>query len=238
MGTFNTSWKELRTSVKNYLFTECPRNNKEKLPIFFDRNENSLSNVKFFVVSQEPAAYLRREYQSSNEIEEYAIYECGSNPNPNRVGIPHKIREIFNKRFDLKTDEIYWTHALKCVPMKEDTDIIKEWRMCAFWCVNHFKNELNLIPSKQLIIVAIGNYALTLCKHILEGEKLSHTEGIIQYIRNIDLEKKFHLGEKEISLFPFIHPSKREMILKQYDRNDEVKKKEKKIIDRIRQFKQ
>ena len=73
MATFNITWKELRTSVKNCQFTECYRNNNKKLPILFDRNKNSLSNIKFLVISQEPAAYLRRKYQSSNEIEEFGI---------------------------------------------------------------------------------------------------------------------------------------------------------------------
>jgi|GEM_PF-4646213 len=43
------SWEELRRTVKNCGFTECPRN-QGKLPILFERAEGSLSRIKFVVV--------------------------------------------------------------------------------------------------------------------------------------------------------------------------------------------
>ena len=54
------SWEELRTSVKNCPFTDCLRNNKEKLPILFDRKEESLSKIRFLVVSQDPGSSLKK----------------------------------------------------------------------------------------------------------------------------------------------------------------------------------
>lgn len=218
------SWKELRTSVKNCPFTDCLRNNKAKLPILFDRMGNHSPEIKFLVVSQEPGASLKNKYSSSKEIEEFLISECVSKCTPkNKVGLPYKVREIFNKSFNLTTDEIYWTHALKCVP-GTDRDISKQWEKCSYFCVEYFKNELNLIPSKKLAIIIFGNYALALCRHVLEDKQLNHTEGIIKYIKTTDPKKRFSFGEKEISLFPFIHPAHREQVLKQHDKNNKVKK--------------
>lgn len=209
------SWKELRTRVKNCEFTDCPRN-KNKLPILFDRKESSLSKIKFVVVSQEPGVSLKRGYSNSDKIEEYLIGECASNlPPKNKRGVPYRMREIFGKKFNPKTDEIYWTHALKCVPAKSNKDIINEWENCALSCIKHFKNELNLIPSKKLVIIVFGNYALTLCKHVFKEKRLAYAKGIVKYIREIDLEKKFYFGEKEIFLFPFLHPSNRNRLLKE-----------------------
>lgn len=236
MSTFNMSWKELRTSIKNCTFIDCPRN-KNKSPILFDRNEIFLSEIKFLVVSQEPGFSLRKNCDSSTEaMEKYLIDHC-LQLKPIGTSPVNKMIEIFDN-FDLSKDKIYWTHALKCVPAKSDNDIKNEWEKCASLCINHFRNELNLIPSEKLAIIAIGNYALALCRHILQSEILSHTSGIMEYIRTADLEKKFSLDEKEISLFPFIHPSHRQQILKQHDKNDNVKNKEKKFIERIRQFNQ
>jgi len=41
-GEFNVKWEELRMEVKNCEFAGCPRNRK-KLPILFDRSEDSLA---------------------------------------------------------------------------------------------------------------------------------------------------------------------------------------------------
>lgn len=238
MSTFNMSWKELRTSIKNCTFIDCPRN-KNKSPILFDRNEIFLSEIKFLVVSQEPGFSLRKNCDSSTEaMEKYLIDRC-LQLKPIGTSPVNKMIEIFDN-FDLSKDKIYWTHALKCVPAKSDKDINKEWRVCARWCATHFKNELSLIPSKQLAIITIGRYALALCKHVFEDEKLARTGGILlEHIRETsDDGRKFTFDEKEIFLFPFVHPANRERVLKRFDKNDKVKNKEKKFIERIRQFSQ
>ncbi|MBD3190468.1 MAG: hypothetical protein GF308_07480 [Candidatus Heimdallarchaeota archaeon] len=41
----------------------------------------------------------------------------------------NSIQKIFEKTFNPTTEEIYWTHALKCVPRKSDKTIQKEWKM-------------------------------------------------------------------------------------------------------------
>jgi len=231
------SWAKLRGDVKNCPFSKCPRNN-EKLPIFFNRSEESLSKIRFFVVSQEPGFSLRKKYNSTRDMEEYLIKDC-LQLKPKRTSPINKIIEIFGK-FDPLNAEIYWTHALKCVPCKSDNDIKTEWESCAPCCLSHLKNELNSIPSKNLALIPLGNYALALCRNLF-GEPLSHPYGILEYIRSADPEKKFSFSEKgfsekEISLFPFLHPSHREQILKLHDRSNEVKNKENKFIERIRQL--
>ena len=235
MLTPPTTWNHLRENVKKCPYTNCPRN-ENKLRIFFERDESSLSKIKIVVVSQDPGASLREEFPNSDKIEEYLIRECTSLPSPkNERGLPYRMRKIFCKNFDLRNDEIYWTHALKCVP-KENKDINKEWKKGATYCLNHFKNELNLIPSKKLIIIAFGNYALALCRYLLEDKSLKRAKGIMKFIRKTDPEKKFTFDEKETHLFPFLHPSHREQILKRWDKNCEVKNKEEKFIKIIRKI--
>jgi len=231
-----TTWSHLRKTIKNCPYTDCPRN-ENKLPILFGREETSLSKIKIAIVSQDPGASLREKFSCSGEIEEYLVRECASPLLPkNKRGLPYRMRKIFSKSFDLRNDEIYWTHALKCVPKENDREIGKMWKECAPYCVNHFKNELKLIPSNELVIIAIGNYALALCRYLLEDKPLKRAKGIMEFVRNIDPEKKFTFNEKEISLFPFLHPSHREQVLRRWDKNCEIKNKEKKFIEMIRRI--
>lgn len=236
MYTFNMSWKELRTIVKNCPFADCLRNNKEKLHILFNRKEGSLSKIKFLVISQEPGFSLKKnpDLTNSEKMEGFLIQEC-LNSTSSGTSPVNKMIEIFGN-FDPSTNGIYWTHALKCVPMKSDKEIGNIWKECAPYCVKHFKKELNLIPSKKLAIITFGNYALALCRHILEDKQLDNTKGIIKNIKTADPEEKFSFGEKEISLFPFIHPSNRKRVLKQYDEDNEVKNKEREFIKRLQQL--
>ena len=149
MCTFNMSYEELRTIIKNCPFTGCPRNNKEKLSILFNRKESSLSKIKFLVVSQEPGFFLKKKpnLTNSEKIEGFLIQECLESKSSGTSPV-NKMIELFGN-FNLSTDKIYWTHALKCVPMKIDKEIGKIWNECASHCVKHFKKELNLIPSKK-----------------------------------------------------------------------------------------
>ena len=223
-----TTWSHLRKTIKECPYTDCPRN-ENKIPLLFDRDETSLSKTKFMVVSQEPGTSLKKKFGSDAEtMEKHLVEDCLNSKSGGSSPI-NKMIEIFGKNFNPLTDEIYWTHALKCLPMESDTEIGKIWKECAPYCVNHFKNELNLIPSKKLAIITIGGYAIALCRHIFEGKDLASGEKITQYIKNADIEKKFKFGEKEISLFPFLHPSHREQHL-----TEEIGNKEKKFIKIIR----
>jgi len=224
------NWNHLRENVKNCSYTNCPRN-KDKLPILFEREETSLSKIKFVVVSQEPGTSLKKKFGSDAEtMEKHLVEDCLNSKSGGSSPI-NKMIEIFGKNFNPLSDEIYWTHALKCIPINSDREIEKMWKKCASYCVNHFKNELNLIPSKKLAIIAIGGYALALCRHVLEGKDLASIDKITKYIVSTDTEKKFTFGEKEIFLFPFLHPSHREQNL-----TEEIGNKEKKFIKMIRKI--
>lgn len=227
------SWEELRKRIKNCPFTDCPRNDKIALlsPILFDRKEDALSKIEFLAVSQDVAVNLRK-LASSESIEESLIGGCLNRERPIRTSLIYRMRELFGL-FDPSAGKVYWTHALKCLPEKKNDEIEKDWKKSAPCCVEHFKNELKLISSKKLAIIAIGGYALALCRHVLEDAPLSNCMGIMKYIKTADLEKKFSFGEKEISLFPLIHPANREQVLKQYDKNGEVENREKEFIKRI-----
>jgi len=221
--------------VKNCRFSDCPRNQREKLPILFDREKDSLTEIRFLVLSQEPGASLRKTYSNSIDIEKYLIRQCASTPNPWKVGLPAKIREIFNRKFDPRTGEIYWTHALKCVP-RSDQDIKTEWEKCAHLCRCHLIDELGLIPSERLAIITLGNYALAMSRHLFEREPLSDTKGIMKCISTTDPEKEVGFRGKKISLFPFVHPARREAVLELYDKGRIVKNREKEFVERIRQM--
>lgn len=193
----------------------------------FEREEKSLSKIKVLVLSQEPGFSLRKKFNSTNgkEIEDYLICECLS-AKPLGASPINKMVKLFGN-FDPSKDEVYWTHALKCVPMESDAEIRNFWKYCATCCVEHFKNELNLIPSKKLAVIAIGRYALALCRHVLQGKSILRTEGIIEYIKTTNFEKNSSFFEgKEIFLYAFIHPSKREMVLGRWDKDSEVNERE------------
>ncbi|MHA1364408.1 MAG: hypothetical protein ACTSP1_18105 [Candidatus Freyarchaeota archaeon] len=221
-------WEELRMEVKNCEFAGCPRNRK-KLPILFDRSEDSLARIRFVVVSQEPGAGLRKRFSSPERMEEFLASECDGNQSPKGGGLPHRMREIFGRKFNPRSGEIYWTHALKCVPTRND-DIKRQWRNCAASCVDHFKKELTLIPSKRLTVIPIERYALALCRHVFENNRLTEVGGIMKYIKNLDPEERFEFDGKKVRLLPFVHPSNRGRVLKRYDENNEVENKEKKLV--------
>jgi len=225
-----TTWSHLRKTIKECPYTNCPRN-ENKLPILFGREETSLSKIKFVVVSQEPGTSLKKKLGSDVEVMEKHLVEDCLNSKSGGSSPINKMIEIFGKNFNPLTDEIYWTHALKCVPMKNDTEIRKIWKECAPYCVNHFKNELSLIPPKKLIIITFGNYALALCRHVFEDKLLTHTGGIKKYIETINLENKFIFDDKEIYLFPFLHPSYRSAHV-----TENLENKEKKFIKMIQKI--
>lgn len=136
-----TTWSHLRKTIKNCPYTNCPRN-ENKLPIFFEREETSLSKIKFLVVSQEPGTSLKKKFGSDVEAMEKCLVEDCLNVKRKGTSPINKMIEIFGKNFNPLSDEIYWTHTLKCIPIKSDKEIGKLWKKCASYCVNHFKNEL------------------------------------------------------------------------------------------------
>jgi uracil-DNA glycosylase len=236
VGSRNQNWAQLRSDVKNCRFTTCPRNSK-KLPLLFERKEDTISNIRFIVLSQEPSPQLRCDYNNNPQMmENYLIKECSNiEPPKRRSGLPARIREVFDKKFNPTTDEIYWTHSLKCVP-DSNQDIKKDdmWVKCAQACKGYFKREIELIPSESLVLIPFGNYALALCRHVLQNTPLSDTEGITKYMRERatpDSQEKKFLGR--VLVFPFIHPSHRRQHLK---RQPCLAKIEESFVKKIREM--
>ena len=230
------NWTDLRESVKKCKFDKCPRH-KEKFNILFKREESSLSKTKYIVVSQEPGFSLKKHkdpLKNSLAVEKHLISECLKDRCNKKTPI-NRIKDIFNiEKFNPSTGDIYWTHALKCIPNKSDADIIKTWKCSAHYCVIHFRNELNLFSSKKIILIPIGGYALALCRNVFDNKPLTNTKGILNYIKEIDLEKKYYIEGKEISIFPFIHPSHYDQILKLRDKDGKIKEREDEFIELIR----
>jgi hypothetical protein len=181
------------------------------------------------VLSQEPNAKLRFKYNNNAEkIEEQLIKECRE-----RKGVvPARIGRIFDKGFDPSADEVYWTHSLKCVP-SSNQDINREWNACALICKGHLKREIELIPSESLVLIALGNYALALCRHVLEGTPLSNPRGITKYMqeRASPDSQEIRFLEKRVLLFPFIHPSHGAQVLEEHRCLAEI---EKSFVEKIR----
>jgi uracil-DNA glycosylase len=229
-GRRNQNWAELRADVKNCQFTKCKRN-KNKLPLFFDRKEDTISKIRFIILSQEPGASLGQRFDNPKEMEDDLIKECREQ----KGVVPKRIGEIFAKGFDPSADEIYWTHSLKCVPTN-DKDIKNEWEPCAEFCKDYFMKEIQLIPSEPLVLIPLGNYALALCRHLLEGRPLSNVGGITEYMQahaSPDLKEPFNFNGKRLLVFPFIHPSHREELLKRYEGLAEI---EKRLAEKIRKM--
>ena len=231
------NWGKLKEDVENCLFSDCPRNKDteefSRLPILFEREDDTLSKIKFVVVSQDPGVGLRRNHSNSDEIKDDLTKECNEKDKPK--GVPRRIRKIFgddfnHNTFNPKTSQIYWTHALKCVPIVCDAEIECYWEDAAQCCVEHFKKELELISkesTKELTIITLGARALALCRHVLEDESLKPPK-INEYIENVDPERKINFGGKEIFLFPFIHSARGK-------RGDVVKEREKEFIEKIQE---
>jgi len=228
-GRRNQNWAELRADVKNCQFTKCPRN-KNKLPLFFDRKEDTISKIRFIILSQEPAASLR-EKGNPQAMEDFLIGECRGK----KGVVPARIREIFGKEFDPRTDEIYWTHSLKCVPTSNE-DIKNDWEPCAEFCKDYFMKEIQLILSERLLLIPLGNYALTLCLHLRDGRQMSDLISITEYMKlhaSPDVEEPFNFNGKRLLVFPFIHPSYREVWL---DKDPVLRGIEERFAEKIRKM--
>jgi uracil-DNA glycosylase len=228
VGSHDQNWAQLRSDVKNCRSTTCDRY-KKKLPVFFPRKKDTVSNIRFMFISQEPATNLRgRCNDNAEKMEKTLIEECSQG----KGVVPHRMVEILGKGFDPTDGKVYWTHSLKCVP-ESNQDIKKQWNRCAPLCKEHFKREIEAIPLETLVLIPFGNYALALCRHLLEGTPLSSPKGIMRYMRRTyenmqehtspDSQEKRFLG-KTVLIFPFVHPSHRTQHLKRYGSLDEIEK--------------
>ena len=190
----------------------CPRSGT-KMPVMFDRSV-SPDRVDVVVVSQEPGHWLRS-MASGEEAQSRLSSLCTRDVIPpaelRSAGPLSKVREIFGK-FDPTADRVYWTHALKCVPVNSDRDINKEWRKAATRCETHLVEELRLLGASRLNIVAFGKYPLEMCLHLLDGQDIDQELSISEFMQSnrlpLSFRYKFKDGMvKSIDLFVLTNPS-------------------------------
>lgn len=232
-------WEHLRSFVKHCPYITCSRHplntqiTDQLDPILFSRKSGSSDEIRCIVVSQEPGASLRKVCASDVDIMEKKLLE-----NCKGIDLRGKQQKQVTERgtspvnimirifgtFDLYTGPIYWTHALKCVPVK-DSQIRSQWKSCASLCVNHLKAEISAISTREIAFVSIGTYALTICRHLLFGESLTPVK-ITSYLRElIKLPRVDYItesGKKSVILTSFLHPSNRNRILAAHDKSGRI----------------
>jgi hypothetical protein len=188
----------------------CPRNGA-KSPLLFNR-KTSPGNVEFIVVSQEPGFRLREDMAKA---EENLLRLCRTGkptvPEVKQTNPLIKILQIFDN-FDPEADRIYWTHALKCIPLRSDRDVNKEWRKAATRCEEMFLDEVRLLGKKDLNIIAFGKYALEMCLHAFADQDIDQELSISEFMQNnrFPLANKYKFKDgtvKNISLFVYGNPS-------------------------------
>ncbi|MDD1772059.1 MAG: hypothetical protein LUQ09_03980 [Methanomassiliicoccales archaeon] len=202
-------WDGIESRVRDQC-SGCPRN-PTKLPVLFTRDAD-LSKVNILIVSQEPPNFLRS-LGTSGSIENKlrAICKQGTSEELRKVNPLSKVVQMFGP-FDPSEGSIYWTHALKCVPVNSDRDINKEWRKAATKCREHLVGEMKVLGKDELNIVAFGKYALEICLNILDGQDIDQELSISETMQSLKLplvyKYRFKDGtSKNINLFVFTNPS-------------------------------
>jgi hypothetical protein len=181
------------------------------MPVLFPRKADP-SKVDFLIVSQEPGHWLRT--LGSNEAVEKglsALCRNGSAEELRKANPLSKVAQIFGG-FDPADGRVYWTHALKCVPLNSDRDVNKEWRKAAMKCREHFIGELRLLGKNEVNIIAFGKYALEMCLNVLDGQDIDQELSISEFMQSAKLplvyKYRFKDGAvKNVNLFVFTNPS-------------------------------
>jgi hypothetical protein len=135
----------------------------------------------------------------------------GSREEIKRANPLSKVAQIFGP-FDPSSSWVYWTHALKCVPVNGDRDVNKEWRKAATKCREHFIGELKVLGKSELNILAFGKYALEMCLNVLDDQDIDQELSISEFMQSVKLplvyKHRFKDGSvKNINLYVFTNPS-------------------------------
>ena len=169
------------------------------------------SKVDFVILSQEPGHWLRSLGNgAASKLISLALGQ-GSPEEVKKTNPLSKVANIFGP-FDPSFSRIYWTHALKCVPVNGDRDVNKEWRKAATRCREHFIGELKVLGKGELNILAFGKYALEMCLNILDGQDMDQELSISEFMQSVKLplvyKYRFKDGSvKNINLYVFTNPS-------------------------------
>jgi hypothetical protein len=186
----------------------CPRD-PQKVPVLFEPKEPG--KVDFVIVSQEPGHWLRPLGEGVTTKLVALTLGKGSPDEVRRANPLSKVAQIFGP-FDPSASKIYWTHALKCVPLNGDRDVNKEWRKAATRCREHFISELKVLGKNELNVLAFGKYALELCLNVLDGQDIDQELSISEFMQSVKLplvyKYRFKDGSvKNVNLYVFTNPS-------------------------------
>jgi uracil-DNA glycosylase len=209
-GNIDEGWVELASKVRGQC-AGCPRNSS-KVPVLFDRSRDP-SKVDFLMVSQEPGHWLRP-LGSSDAVEKRLMGLCmnsGPADELKKANPLSKAAQMFGG-FDPANGRIYWTHALKCLPVNSDRDVNKEWRKAAMKCREHFIAELRLLGRDEINVIAFGKYALEMCLNVFDGQDIDQELSISEFMQSsrLPLFYKYRFKDgavKNINLFVFTNPS-------------------------------
>lgn len=188
-----------------------------KLPSLIFRRPDNLNKIKFVVVSQEPGVSARKKYKNIEDMKRFWCEELNKSELPASRSSPiYLMKEIF-PHFDIYHDQIYWTHALKCIPWKTDKQIERDWMFCAPYCSERLKEELKASSEEELVIITFGAYALTLILNIVKERKsLCEIVKLKDWfdINPVPYIKEFAYGspsdaesKKSLRIYPFYHPA-------------------------------
>lgn len=186
----------------------CPRD-PQKAPVLFELKEPG--KVDFMIVSQEPGHWLRSLGEgASAKLIDLSLGK-GSPDEVRKANPLSKVAQIFGP-FDPSSSRVYWTHALKCVPLNGDRDVNKEWRKAATRCREHFISELKTLGGNELNILAFGKYALELCLNVLDAQDIDQELSISEFMQSAKLplvyKYRFKDGTvKNVNLYVFTNPS-------------------------------
>ncbi len=186
----------------------CPRD-PQKVPVLFEPKE--LNKVDFMIVSQEPGHWLRPLGGGVGPKLISLTLGQGSPEEVKKANPLSKVAQIFGP-FDPSSSRVYWTHALKCVPLNGDRDVNKEWRKAATKCREHFIGELKVLGKSELNVLAFGKYALEMCLNVLDGQDIDQELSISEFMQSVKLplvyKYRFKDGSvKNVNLYVFTNPS-------------------------------
>ncbi len=167
--------------------------------------------VDFVIVSQEPGHWLRSLGNGGASKLTSLTLGQGSPEDIKKANPLSKAAHIFGP-FDPSSSRVYWTHALKCVPVNGDRDVNKEWRKAATKCREHFIGELKVLGKGELNVLAFGKYALELCLNVLDGQDIDQELSISEFMQSVKLplvyKYRFKDGSvKNVNLYVFTNPS-------------------------------
>ncbi len=202
------NWQPLSNQVHGCRLTECPRH-QSQLPVLFERIQESLTRIRYVVVTEEPSYTLLGETSvgsnaTSQKVEASLANQCLSGSGV----LPRGIAALFGRFFDPTSDAIYWSHLLKCIPRGGADQITGDWTECIRHCQVYFVSEIDTIPSEQLMIITLGKHPAALCRRLLFNQQSPEGNWLEPYIRTYNPRwTKFR--SKDILFLPFLHPTKR-----------------------------